>query len=102
MEEISYMGIHPTKKIWTRRSTYGGSLVESICQGMTACILQEAMVRVENAGYPVVLTVHDEVVTEPEEHMSLDTFDSLMKVRPAWALDLPIEVESQKRKRYGK
>jgi len=100
--EISYMGIDSKTKQWVRRSTYGGSLVESICQAIAADLLQEAMHRMEANGYPVILSVHDEVIIEASEHLSVDRFHELMRVRPVWAHDLPVECESHASRRYGK
>jgi DNA polymerase len=100
--EITYMGVDSKTKQWVRRGTYGGSLCESICQGIAACLLQESLHRLEANGYPVILSVHDECVVEAPEHMPLDRFDVLMKARPNWAIDLPVECESHKSKRYGK
>ena len=100
--EISYMGIDSKTKQWVRRSTYGGSLVESICQAIAADLLQEAMHRMEANGYPMILSVHDELVGEAPENQSVDRFHELMRVRPGWAHDLPVECESHASRRYGK
>lgn len=100
--EIGYMGIDIKTKQWSRRTTYGGSLVESACQGMAACILQETLHRLEAHGYPVIASIHDEVLCEVDERKSFDKFHELMVTRPQWALDLPIECESHPARRYGK
>jgi len=50
----------------------------------------------------VICSVHDEILVEVDERRDFDNFHNLMKVRPQWALDLPIECESEKGKRYGK
>ena len=100
--QISYLGIDSKTKTWGTRTTYGGSLCESICQGVAACLLQESLHRLEAGGYPAILSIHDEAISEADERMSLDRFDALMKQRPQWALDLPVECESHKCKRYGK
>lgn len=100
--QIVYMGIDSVTKQWRERSTYGGSIVESICQGMAGCLLQEICFRSEAAGYPVVLTVHDEIVSEVPEHYPVEPFHQIVKTRPAWCLDLPIECETHEAKRYGK
>lgn len=100
--EIGYMGIDIKTKQWSRRTTYGGSLVESICQGTAGDILQEALVRTEAAGYPAILSVHDELVSEVDANANFDMFHELMRVRPSWAHDLPIECESHQSRRYGK
>jgi DNA polymerase len=100
--EIGYMGIDIKTKQWARRTTYGGSLVESACQGMAACVLQDTIHRLEAAGFPVILTVHDEALAEVPLSADFDKFHQLMRTRPTWAPDLPIEAESQKAERYGK
>ena len=61
------------------------------------------MLRIEAAGYPIVLHVHDEVVAEvPIGFGSTDEFTQLMTRKPAWALDLPIAASGWSRPRYGK
>jgi DNA polymerase len=100
--EIGYMGIDPDRKQWMPRTTYGGSLVESICQGTAGDILQEALVRTDSAGYPAILSVHDELVSEADANANFERFHELMRVRPGWAHDLPIECESHQSRRYGK
>jgi DNA polymerase len=96
------LGIDSKTKQWVRRSTYGGSLVESICQAIAADLLQEAMHRMEANGYPMILSCHDELISEAPEHRSVDEFHQLMRVRPQWAHDLPVECESHASRRYGK
>ena len=54
-------------------------------------LLAEAMLRIEAAGYPIVLHVHDEIVAEvPDGFGSTEEFTRLMTRKPAWALELPI------------
>ncbi len=88
---------------WARVSTYGGMLAENITQAVARDVMAEAMVRVEAAGYPVVLTVHDEVLAEPlEEFGSIEEFNALMAVPPKWADGLPITVDGWQGRRYRK
>jgi len=61
------------------------------------------MLRIEAAGYPIVLHVHDDITAEvPEGFGSIDEFSRLMIRRPSWALDLPIAAEAWRGKRYQK
>jgi hypothetical protein len=61
------------------------------------------MQRVEAAGYPIVLHVHDELVCEALEGFgSCDEFIRLMTRKPAWALDLPITAQAWAGPRYAK
>jgi DNA polymerase len=88
---------------WARISTYGGCLAENATQATARDILADAMPRLEAAGYPIVLTVHDEAVAEvPNGHGSLDEMISIMGENPVWADGLPIAVAGFEAERYGK
>ncbi len=101
-EVIQYWSVDSVKKIWVRTTTYGGSIVENIVQAVAADLLNAAMHRTEQAGYNVILSVHDEVICEPPPGMTLDGYHKLMKARPDWASDCPIDAESHEMIRYGK
>ena len=74
-----------------------------IVSGIARDILAEAMIRIEAAGYPIVLHVHDEIVAEvPLGTGSREEFTRLMTRRPAWALDLPIAASAWRDSRYTK
>ncbi len=78
---------------WLRNQktyTFGGKLAENVTSGLSRDIMADAMLRLEAAGYPVVLTVHDEILSERADGC-LDEFLRLMKVRPIWGLDIPID-----------
>jgi DNA polymerase len=93
--ELSYEGWNTNPKNgapgWIRQSTYGGKLVENITQAVARDILAHAIVNLEEAGYPVVLHVHDEIVAEiPRGTKSLEEFERIMSTMPEWAKDWPI------------
>jgi DNA polymerase bacteriophage-type len=82
---------------------YGGLWTENVVSGIARDLLAEAMLRIEAAGYPIVLHVHDEVVAEVAENLgSLEEFTKVMTRKPAWALDLPIAAAAWTGKRYCK
>ena len=63
-------------------------------RGIARDLLAEAMLRIEAAGYPIVLHVHDEIVAEvPIGFGSTEEFTRLMTRKPAWALELPIAAQ---------
>jgi DNA polymerase len=88
---------------WRRTATYGGKLCENATQASSNCLLRHAMHKVEQAGYPIVLHVHDELVAEvPTGTGSLDEYNKLMLDAPSWAAGLPMEAEGWRGRRYRK
>ena len=85
------------------QGAYGGLWTENIVSGIARDLLAEAMLRVEAAGYPIVLHVHDEIVCEvPIGFGSTEEFTRLMTRKPAWALELPIAASAWTGPRYCK
>ena len=79
--DLVYSGMNNHTHRWGEIKAYGGSLVQSITQAVTRDLLAEAVLRLENHGYPVVLHVHDEIVADvPNEKGSLAEFEKLMCV----------------------
>jgi DNA polymerase bacteriophage-type len=100
---LTFMGVNSVTRKWGRTATYGGHLVENIVQATARDVMAEAMLRLEGAGYPAVLTVHDEVVCDvPEGHGSLDEFLMIMRKVPSWLPGCSLEAEGWAGERYRK
>lgn len=99
-DKIIYEG-QGDKAYFTRQETYGGKLVENIVQATARDILAEALLRLEEAGYPVVFHVHDEAIVETSD-TDIETINNLMAQAPDWAAGLPLNSEGYVTKYYKK
>lgn len=100
---VEFQGVNSVTRQWTVQRLYGGLIMENVVQGTARDIMAEGMLRLENHGYPIILTVHDEIVTEiPQDFGSLRFVDDLMALAPDWAAGLPIATESWRGERYRK
>ena len=90
--KISYMGINTYSRKWQRLQTYGGKLAENVTQATARDVMAANMPCVEDNGYDIILTVHDEVLTEAPDtaDYSHEHLSTLLATNPAWALDLPL------------
>lgn len=87
---------------WARATGYGGLWIENITQATARDILASAMLRLEDAGYLPVLTVHDEVVTEAPASAGLERFRELLLRVPPWAPEFPLAAEVWEGDRWRK
>ena len=79
------MGQNQTTRKWEKMETWGGRLVENIVQAFARDILAEAMLRLDDAGFPVVFSVHDEVIVEALETASVADVQRIMAQPVSWA-----------------
>lgn len=102
-EAVTYLAVDGMTKKWVRTNTYGGKSVENVTQAAARDIMVEGMLRIEAAGYPVIMTIHDEVASEvPRGFGSVEEFERLMCVTPTWAPGLPLNAHGFRSKRYKK
>jgi DNA polymerase len=100
--ELRYKGVNSMTRKWGEQGAYGGLLVENLVQAIARDLMAEAMLRVD-AKYPLILTVHDELLSEADESaVDLAEYESLMEVLPAWAIGCPVTAEGWVGERYRK
>ena len=89
---------------WKEIDAYGGLLTENVVQALARELLVEAMFRFEEAGFPIVLTVHDEVVVERPDITEEIVREIMTENQPQWAIDIgmPVAVEEWVSTRYRK
>ena len=103
--KVTYWGVDSETRQWKKQSLYGGMQCENIVQAVACDILVDAMFRVEERGFPVILTVHDEILTEPDAYRT-DLNDAefsrvMAQIDPVYE-GLPIAVSAWEGPRYTK
>lgn len=99
-EPITYEGTNGTTKKWERLETFGGKLVENITQAVSRDILMFAIRNMKD--YRIVAHVHDEVIVECPEDVSVDGICQLLSKTPDWADGLTLKAEGYEGKFYQK
>lgn len=101
---ITYMGIDQFTRKWVRQHTHGGKLFENLCQAIARDVMAANMPGIEDAGYELCLTVHDEVITETPDspEFNSDHLSELLAATPWWAPDMPLAAAGFETYRYKK
>ena len=99
-ESIVYEGIVVGNK-WDKIESYGGKFVENIVQAIARDILAEAMMRIENEGFNIVMHIHDEVVIESDSS-SIEEINEIMSIVPIWAPGLILDADGFESEFYKK
>lgn len=114
--QFSYMGVNQYSRKWSRIKSYGGKLAENVTQAVARDVLAYNMPwidpdalrdnseHVRRAGYEIVLTVHDEVLTEAPDSPAFNAghLSSLLSTNPPWADGLPLAAAGFESYRYKK
>lgn len=104
MCDFSFMGVNQYTKKWERIPTYSGKLAENSVQGAACDLLLEAGPRLEAAGYHIVMSVHDEYITEIKDDNTRNhrEMEKIMSDLPDWADGLPLVAAGFEAARYRK
>ena len=98
-ETITYEGVGTAKK-WERIESYGPKFVENIVQAISRDILCNAMKNLRN--YRIVAHVHDELIIEAQQDVSLETIKAGMEKLPDWANGLLLRADGYETEFYKK
>jgi len=84
---------------------WGGSITENIVQAVARDLLAESLLRLADARYNLLLTVHDEIIAllnNSTAELWLQGMIDVMCMQPKWAEGLPLAAEGKIVKRYEK
>lgn len=103
--ELTYMGMNQTTRKWERTKTWGGKLTENLIQAIARDCLAVSMSKIQQAGYHIVMHVHDEVIVEvPSEDAGrhLKRIEDLMGEPIDWASELLLTADGFTSEYYRK
>lgn len=90
---------------WMQLYLYGGLQCENIVQGTARCVMVDRMFAAEDQGYPLILTVHDELLAEVSASrldLNAKHLESVMSTLPQFAAGLPLAAKAWEDTRYVK
>ena len=99
---FKFLGVNQYTRKWGLIKTYGGKCVENATQAAACDILVEAMEPIENAGFEIIASIHDEFITQAPKDKTVDELEQLMSNPPSWAPDLPLAAAGFESNRYRK
>ena len=99
-----YYGPLPASKRWGWLRTYAGKIAENITQAVARDVLASTMEAIDDAGYHIVLSVHDELITETPDspEFTEEKLAGMMATAPKWAEGLPLSAAGFSGYRYRK
>lgn len=98
-ESVTYEGIGSTKK-WERLESYGPKFVENVVQAVSRDLLMNAMKNLP--GFFICGHVHDELIIECKDTVSLDEVCKAMAHNPSWMPDILLRADGYTTKFYKK
>lgn len=100
---VTALGVNSMRKTWERFVLYPGLHVQNAVQAIARDIMANGLLNVEAAGYPVVLTVHDEALSEvPIGFGSVEEYEALLCRQPPEYDGLPLVASGYQSSRYKK
>lgn len=82
---VHYYTVGQTTKKWEVTSTYGGKMTENIVQAIARDCLAETLKRIEARNLQVVFHVHDEVIIDAPQEVTVEEICGLMAEPIPWA-----------------
>jgi DNA polymerase len=101
---ITYTGLNQYSRKWERVKSYPGKFFENVVQAVACDQLLECQPLIEEAGYDIVLDVHDENVCEADDNPKFNAkhLAELMCSDLGWNRGLPLAAAGFETPRYRK
>lgn len=103
IKALTFMGMCSRTRKWRRMYLHGSKGFQNCVQATARDVLGYAMVKLDQDGWDLRLTVHDQLSSLIETgERSLHDYEKVMTVPPPWAKDLPLECEGWVGDRFRK
>ena len=101
---FTYRGMNQYTRGWSELRSYAGKVVENLTQATARDILAHGMKLAWDRGYKIVLSVHDELITETPDSGDFTEagLAACMTDNPDWAEGLPLSAAGFEAYRYKK
>ena len=105
---IEHGGLHamiPRQGKMLRLGVWGGVICENVVQAVARDVFMDCCARIEAAGLPILMRIHDEVVCQVDQdtaESNLQTITQIMSTPPEWAEGLPLAAEGSLSQVYKK
>jgi DNA polymerase len=102
--DLTFSGKNQFTQKWERIKTAGPKLFENCVQATARDVFYSSMQPAEDAGYPIVLHVHDELICETPDtdEFTVEGLCQIMSTVPSWAPGLPLAAAGYSAYRYKK
>ena len=84
-EVLSFFSQNQTTKKWEKEQTFGGKLVENIVQAIARDCLCVTLDRIAEQNLQPVFHVHDEIIVEADDSLSVDKLCDIFALTIPWA-----------------
>lgn len=103
VRKLYYWSVDSKTKKWKEQGSYGGHIVENLCQAIARDVTVSGIMNISKAGYRYLFQCHDEIISEKLAGTgSVKEFVALMTATPPWAKGLPIAAAGWRGPRYKK
>jgi len=98
------MNCGPRSRFVVRGSDGQPLIVHNCCQALARDVMADNMPEIERQGYAIILSVHDELITEVPDSPEFTSkrLSELLSANPPWAPDMPLAAAGWEGKRYKK
>ena len=102
--QFSFMEVNSFTRRWKRTTTHSGKLFNNIVQGGSRNVFCNSYAPAEEAGFAIVMRIHDELVTEVDDNdeHTVGMLSKIMSTVPEWAQGLPLAAAGYEATRYKK